>query len=326
MPLDTVAGRDGPAPLDALLTAHWATVATFVPTDVDARIRHHAWQAMGTVDEVAAACELVDRVAKNDVRAVSARVYDGPQGPLSGHDGEWFSVRAGAVFRAAMLGAEDLVLRIAESDRRRSSRAKRRSSWRRSASRGRCSPCRRSSRTTWAISRVVADWSKLELLTPLRDRWLRLGHADAAVPRPAFVNAGILNKALMAHENHRFLPLRKARGLRVSRSLLLPIGPWLDAWGETIATSELLEDTDRAEVLAALLEVHGRDANQEGCLRAISGLHRALRGGIEKLVPDLPARMRKDAVRGKVRDVLDIDADRFAARMDKKVETLSKTR
>src|SRR5580693_477502 len=26
-----------------LLSAHYLTVATFVPTDVDARIRHHAW-------------------------------------------------------------------------------------------------------------------------------------------------------------------------------------------------------------------------------------------------------------------------------------------
>ncbi len=58
----------------------------------------------------------------------------------------------------------------------------------------------------------------------------------------------------------------------------------------------------------------------------ISGLHRALRGGIEKLIPELPARMRKDAIRGKVRDALDISAERFAARIDKKVETLLKPR
>jgi hypothetical protein len=40
--LTAVESSTVPAPLDALLTAHFATVATFVPTDVDARIRHHA--------------------------------------------------------------------------------------------------------------------------------------------------------------------------------------------------------------------------------------------------------------------------------------------
>jgi hypothetical protein len=88
-----------------------------------------------------------------------------------------------------------------------------------------------------------------------------------------------------------------------------------------IATSPHLEDRDRAEVLEALLDVHARDANQEGCLRAIAGLHRATRGGIELYVPDLPARMRKDALRGKVRDALDITAEHFAARVERRVTT-----
>ena len=78
---------------------------------------------------------------------------------------------------------------------------------------------------------------------------------------------------------------------------------------------------DRAEVLAALLELHGRNPAQEGCLRAIAGLHRATRGGIEVYVPDLPARMRKDALRGRVRDTLDIGVDRFAARIDRRFRT-----
>lgn len=324
--LDRVADSNGPAPLDALLTAHWATVATFVPTDVDARIRHHAWQGMGTADQVAAALDVVDAIAKRDVHAVSARVYDSARGPISGHDGEWFSVRAGAALRAGMLGDAALVDRIAETIDAELEREEAILEAVKANPQALLTVSTIVAHNLGDLSRVVMEWSKHELLVPLRERWLRLGHPDAPVPRPAFVHAGVLNKALMAHENHRFLPLRKSRGLRVSRALLLPIGPWLDAWGEMIAQSPLLEDSDRAEVLAALLEIHDRDANQEGCLRAISGLHRALRGGIEKLIPDLPARMRKDAMRGKVRDALDISAERFAARMDKKVELLAKGR
>ena len=86
-----------------------------------------------------------------------------------------------------------------------------------------------------------------------------------------------------------------------------------------IATSPHLEDRDRTEVLEALLDVHARDANQEGCLRAIAGLHQATRGGIERYVPDLPARMRKDALRGKVRDALDITAEHFATRIERRL-------
>ena len=321
-PLTRVEDRDGPAPLDALLTAHWATVATFVPTDVDARIRHHAWQSMATPDEVAAALDTLAEVTKLDVHAVSARVLSSKKhGPLSGHDGEWFSVRAGAALRAGQLGDEALLARIAddvdaELDREEAIYAETAGD-----ARATLTAATIIAHNLGDLSRVVMEWTKLELLAPLRDRWLRLGHPDAPAPRPAFVKAGVLNKAIMAHENHRFLPLRKPRALRKDRSFLLPIGPWLEDWGAMIATSERLEDRDRAEVLEALLDVHARDANQEGCLRAIAGLHRATRGGIERYVPDLPARMRKDALRGKVRDALDITADHFAARIERRLAT-----
>ena len=325
-PLTRVESNDGPAPLEALLTAHWATVATYVPTDVDARIRHHAWQAMGNAEELAAALDVLDTVTNLDVHAVSARVHTSEKyGPVSGHDGEWFSVRAGAALRAGQLVDAMLLERIgadveAELEREESIWAETKGN-----ARAMLSVATIIAHNLGDLSRVVMEWSKHELLTPLRERWLRLGHPDAPVPRPAFVQAGVLNKAIMAHENHRFLPLRKPRGLRAHRSLLLPIGPWLEDWGAMIATSPHLEDRDRAEVLEALLDVHARDANQEGCLRAIAGLHRATRGGIERYVPDLPARMRKDALRGKVRDALDITADHFAARIERRVSSALKS-
>ncbi|MFO0743013.1 MAG: hypothetical protein U0270_44470 [Labilithrix sp.] len=324
-PLERVAESSGPAPFDALLTAHWATVATFVPTDVDARIRHHAWQAMTKPEEVAAALDTLDTITKLDVHAVSARVYDSDKhGPISGHNGEWFSVRAGAALRAGQLGDQALLDRIANDVDAELEREEAIYAETKGNARAMLTVATIIAHNLGDLSRVVMEWSKNELLTPLRERWLRLGHPDAPVPRPAFVQAGILNKAIMAHENHRFLPLRKSRGLRVHRSLLLPIGPWLEDWGAMIATSPHLEDRDRAEVLEALLDVHARDANQEGCLRAIAGLHRATRGGIELYVPDLPARMRKDALRGKVRDALDITAEHFAARIERRVASATK--
>lgn len=314
-------GASGTAYFSLLLAAHHATVATFVPTDVDARIRHHAWQSLATKDALAAACEAVDTVASWDVHPVSARVYDSPEhGPISGHDGEWLAVRAGALGRAAVLEDGDVVDRLvaqldAEIDREE---AILREVLHAGAARPALSVSTIVAHNLGDLSRVVDEWPRHDTLTPLRDRYVRLGHPDAKTRRGSFVTAGILNKALLAHENHRFLPLRKPRALRASRELLLPIGPWFDAWGETIARSPHLEDGDRAEVLAALLELHGRDPAQEGCLRAIAGLHRATRGGIEVYVPDLPARMRKDALRGRVRDALDVTVEHFDARVDRR--------
>ena len=48
-------GFAGVRSLRLRLAAHYATVATFVPTDVDAHIRHHHWMAIDDADVFAAA-------------------------------------------------------------------------------------------------------------------------------------------------------------------------------------------------------------------------------------------------------------------------------
>ena len=110
--------------------------------------------------------------------------------------------------------------------------------------------------------------------------------------------------------------MRKPRGLRTARALLLPLGPWFDTWGETVARHPGLEERDRAEVVTALLEIHTSSSEQLGCLRALAGIHRATRGGLELYVPSLPARLRKDALRGRVRDALDVTPEHFDARVE----------
>jgi hypothetical protein len=311
--------------LHLLLTAHFATVATFVPTDVDARIRHHAWAAMERPEQIARACDVVDEVARWDASWVSARVVTSEDDRnLSGHDGEWLGVRAGALGRAAALGAKDLVERlVADLDRE----VDRHERFLLDAYEGRA-PAQRTLSIATIVAHDLGDLSRVVEAWPggagahasLRARYTRLGHADAApsARRRSFVLAGELNKALMALENHRFLALRKPRALRASRGLLLPIGPWFDDWGATVATHPSLGERDRADVVAALLEMHASSPDQLGCLRALAGIHRATRGGLELYVPDLPARLRKDAVRGRVREAVDVTKDHFAARIEKR--------
>ena len=126
----------------------------------------------------------------------------------------------------------------------------------------------------------------------------------------------------MAIENHRFLALRKSRALRRSRALLLPVGPWFDAWGENVGRSEHLDEPDRAEVVAALLELHLRSPAQEGCLRALAGIHRATRGGLSYYGTALPARLRKEVGRGRVREAIDVSRQRFEARLESRFRVL----
>lgn len=311
---------NGPAYLRFLLAAHFATVATFVPTDVDVRIRHHAWAAIEDAKDLEPMVAVIDEVASWDARLVSERTALAVDGKsLSGHDGEWFSVRAGALGRALALGATDVAKHLADAIDRELDREEKTFA---AALATRTAKNALSLATILAhnlgdLSRVVDQWPNRPELAEHRARYTRLGHEAGR-----FATAGGMNKALMALENHRFLPLRKPRALRTSRALLLPIGPWFDAWGETIARSEVLEPRDRAEVVAALLEIHASSPDQQGCLRALAGIHRTTRGGLELYVPDLPARLRKDALRGRVREAIEVSTSHFEARIQKRFDAM----
>lgn len=315
---------NGPAYLRLLLAAHFTTVATFVPTDVDARIRHHAWAAVEDPNALAPMVAVVDEVAGWDARLVSERTVPASDGrSLSGHDGEWLSVRSGALGRALALGATDVAEHLAAAIDRELDREEKTFSdalARRAPAKETLAIATVIAHNLGDLSRVVDAWPNRPEMAEHRARYSRLGHPEGS--RRVFAAAGSLNKAMMALENHRFLALRKPRALRTSRALLLPIGPWFDGWGETIAKHDTLTQNDRAEVVAALLEIHASSPDQLGCLRAIAGIHRATRGGVELYVPDLPARLRKDALRGRVREALDVSQPHFEARIQKRFEAL----
>jgi hypothetical protein len=313
------ASPQGVAYFRLLLAAHFSTVATFVPTDVDARIRHHAFAEL---DEAAlgAACDVVDEAAGWSVPLVSARVVAG----VSGHDGEWLSVRAGALGRAAALGATGLAARLREAID--AELAREHAVFADLVARGDPLDVLRAA-TTLAhnlgdLSRVVEAWPALDRLAPLRAEYTRLGHAPSPRFGDLFARAGALNKAEMAGENHRFLALRKARGLRASRALLLPIGPLFDDWGAAVATHAALDERDRAEVVAALLGMHVARPTERGCLRALAAIDARTTGGLAAYASMLPARLRKTLSAGPVRDALKTPRAVFEARLRKRAGTL----
>jgi hypothetical protein len=315
-----------PTYLRLLLSAHWATVATFVPTDVDGRIRHTEWQAMREVEEIDAACAVVDEIAAFPAACVSERVVPTADGRgLSGHDGEWLSVRAGALGRAAALGidrAREALCAAIEDELSREARAFE-VARREGSARDVLSAATIIAHNLGDLSRVVERWPKLGPLAPLVARFARLGHEDAATHVPAFQVASVINKSIMAPENHRFLALRRARGLRRARALLLPVGPWFDAWGERIATSAVLSDEDRAEVVSALLLLHRSSPAELGCLRALAGIHHATPGGLDRYASDLPARIRRDVRGGDVRREISLPPERLDAILGRRLTSLT---
>lgn len=285
-----------------LLAAHFTTVATFCPTDVDARIRQHAWAALAK-ERLASAVARVEEVARWSVPPVSARHVSIDGEVLAGHQGEWFSVMAGALGRALALGDASIVERTTAWIEAELAREARLVTFARKKGTAQelLSVVTTVAHNVGDLSRVVDTWAPAHAESELGLRYRRLGHDDGARFDGAFVFAGNLNKERMALENHRFLPLRGPKALRRERAFLLPFGPYFYEWGHLIGSTKLLDDAERAEILLALVRVHELRTEEHGCLRAIAGIHEAFNGGVDKLAGLWPAQQRGSLARGKVR-------------------------
>ncbi|MFO0663899.1 MAG: hypothetical protein U0174_08110 [Polyangiaceae bacterium] len=278
-----------------LLAAHFTTVATFCPTDVDVRIRQLEWASLEG-KRLASAIERVEEVARWDVRPVTARHVVCGKEVLSGHQGEWFSVMAGALGRALALGDAALVERAQawiEAELAREAKLVTRARERARTGKGACIQELLSVATTVThnlgdLSRVVETWRPAHAGSDLGRRYSRLTHEDPSRFAGVFVYAGELNKQFMAKENHRFLPLRSPRALRREREFILPFGPYFYEWGRMIGSTPKLDEGERAEILGALLNMHERRTDEYGCLRAIAGMSATVPGGIERLRRLLP--------------------------------------
>lgn len=284
-----------------LLAAHYTTVATFCPTDVDVRIRQHAWRDRRGA-RLASAVARIEEASRWPVPPVSARhvVVDGEV--LAGHQGEWFSVMAGALGRALATSDATVVDRTTtwiEAELAREAKIVTRAR-KRGTLQNLLSVVTTVAHNLGDLSRVVDTWPAAHQSSDLARRYQRLGHEDGSRFDGAFVFAGELNKRLMALENHRFLPLREPRALRREREFLLPFGPYFFEWGQMLGSTSLLDDEERAEILLALVRVHELRNEERGCLRAIAGIDAASDRGVERLARLWPAHLRSSVLRGGV--------------------------
>jgi hypothetical protein len=281
--------RDPVGHLRFMLAAHYTTVATYVPTDVDTNIREHAWSALSG-EKFLRAVHVALEASHWPLAPISERVVHVDGEALSGHQGEWFSVLAGALGRALTLGDQEAIRLTSEWIDTEIEREARLIEFAQKQKEPRTllSAATVVAHNLGDLSRVVDTWNPKFQNSEQGLRYHHLGFREDGAFSKVFGTVTELNKRWMALENHRFLTLRVPRALRRARSLLLPIGPYFFDWGRMLGDTPVLSDPERAEVLLALLQMHARRTTEHGCLRAIAGMNQSASGGVARLAKLLP--------------------------------------
>ena len=278
------------------LACHFASVATYVPTDVDAKIRHALWLDQDDADELGRMRELALATVNWDTSGVSTRAVvlerAGRSERHSGHDGEYLSVLCGGLVGHHNVG--DL------TNARRFEVAIDEELCREAAAFDEVVRQKGRETTVAALAAILTHnaGDVMQVLGSKHARGLppevKLRFTDLARERferygGAFSRAAAVYRDVMAPEGHRNYPLRELKELRRSPELLLPIAPFLDDWGSRLALWPGWSVVERANVVGGLIDGCRKVRGQEGYYRALAGFDRAFPGGIEsrELAPHL---------------------------------------
>jgi hypothetical protein len=284
------------------LACHHASVGSFVPTDVDSNIRGHLWAPREQADAgwLTRQTELALAARRWDVRGIAARVvFLAGEAPLGGNDGEHLSVLTGALATLARAERDDLAepVEAALADElAREARLFLRVAREPGAELDALRLAAILAHNSGDVDQAISYWPKHARLAGPRARFSDLEHRPEAF-EGAFVLAARVYGALLASEGHRHYPLRAVRALRRSADLLLPLGPFFDDWGRRVGRHPALDESERAEVVAALLTGCRKLAGQQGYQRALAGLDEVLPRGLEGVTRALP-----NAARATLRD------------------------
>jgi len=300
------------------LACHHATVATFVPTDVDIHIRYKLWQSPIPPETRQKMAETVLESMAWDFHRVSVRTVVSPESGevMCGHQGEWFStaVAAYAANRNNPELAGELVDKIMKEVLRE---AKAYGEFR--AARdgiGLHTAATVIAHNLGDLDQVIDLW-ELKPEDKLRATAYRAGHEKLANVPELLCEAGALNKAFLSAENHRHFVLRRPRGLRRSEKFLLPIAPFLYDWGRSIAASPDLTAREKGDVAHALVDGAERLVGTVGYARALAGMESGMPGGAKALWKEMPARYAKILQTGKLRQAVTVPEERFLGAWDK---------
>ena len=289
------------------LACHHATVATFVPTDVDTKIRGIVWQESRDLDVLRPMLHLALASRAWTEDGISIRAIRG----VSGHNGEQWSAIAGGLGRLLELGdtisaGEAQAAIEAEIDREQAVFDEV------AAEHGAELDVLRLSMTLahnrGDLTQGMGFWKLTPLIVPVMEHLSTRGRFAVAVR--VYQHTGL------SAEGHRHYPLREVKMLRRSPATLLPLCPFLDEWGGVVAQLE-----ESHEVLAALLggcqKVHG----QQGYYRAIAGMRNASSRAFERAAARMPNAAQRLLRAAELRKLIDVSRVSFESMMRKRART-----
>jgi len=286
------------------LACHHATVATFVPTDVDTKIRGILWRESRDPDVLRRLLCLALAARTWTEDGISIRAVRG----VSGHNGEQWSAIAGGLGRLLELGdtvaaAEAQAAIETEIDRelavfeevaaeRNAELDLLRLSMTLAHNRG-------------DLTQGMGFWKRTPVTAPVMDYLSQRGRFSLAVR--------IYQQTGLSAEGHRHYPLRAVKPLRRSVATLLPLCPFLDDWGGRVAQLE-----ESHEVLAALVEGCRKVQGQQGYYRAIAGMRAASPGAFEPIAARMPNAAQRLLRDSELRKLIDVPRASFESMMRKR--------
>jgi hypothetical protein len=289
------------------LACHHATVATFVPTDVDTKIRGIVWRESRDAGVLRPMLRLALASRAWTEDGVSIRAVRG----VSGHNGEQWSAIAGGLGRLLELGdavsAEEAQAAIeAEIDREQAVFDEV------AAERDAELDLLRLSMTLahnrGDLTQGMGFWKHTPVTTPLMEHLSARGRFALAVR--VYQHTGL------SAEGHRHYPLRHVKSLRRSPATLLPLCPFLDEWGGVVAKLE-----DSHEVLAALATGCQKVQGQQGYYRAIAGMRAASSGAFDRAAARMPNAAQRLLREAGLRKLVDVPRASFESMMRKRART-----
>ncbi len=289
------------------LACHHATVASFVPTDVDTKIRGIVWRESRDCDVLRPMLRLALSARFWTEDGISTRSVRG----VSGHNGEHWSAIAAGLGRLLELGdvaaAEEAQSAIeAEIDREQSVFDQV------AAERDAELDLLRLSMTLahnrGDLTQGMGFWKRTPLTAPVMDHLSARGRFPLAVR--VYQHTGL------SADGHRHYPLRPVKALRRSPATLLPLSPFLDEWGGVVAQLE-----ESHEVLAALVTGCQKVEGQQGYYRAIAGMRAASPGAFERTITRIPNAAQRLVRGGDLRKLVDVPRISFESMMRKRART-----
>jgi hypothetical protein len=289
------------------MACHHATVATFVPTDVDTKIRGILWRESRDPDVLRPMLRfaLSSRAWTED--GISIRAIRG----VSGHHGEQWSAIAGGLGRLLEAGdlasAEEAQTAIeTEIDREQAIFDKV------AAEPGGELDLLRLSMTLahnrGDLTQGMGFWKKTPTTTPLMEHLSARGRFALAVR--------IYQHTGLSAEGHRHYPLRPVKVLRRSPVTLLPLCPFLDEWGGVVAELE-----ESHEVLAALVVGCQKVQGQQGYYRAIAGMRAASSSAFERAAARMSNSEQRLLRAAEMRRLIDVPRISFESMMRKRARS-----